>query len=117
MTAFPTLFDTMKPNREGSESPVRTAYSTTFRHPDRVPERTVCEKSVAVRTRWAVDSTLSSETVGALQYSNAGGRIRWRYADSSVRPLLRRADRMARPARVRMRRRKPCFLARRRLFG
>ena len=32
-------------------------------------------------------------------------------------PCARRAERMARPARVRMRRRKPCFLARRRLFG
>src|SRR3954452_14282501 len=38
-------------------------------------------------------------------------------ADSSVRPLPRRAERMARPARVRMRRRKPWVLARRRLFG
>ena len=34
-----------------------------------------------------------------------------------LRPLRRRADRMARPARVRMRRRKPCTLWRRRLFG
>src|ERR1700712_5821947 len=39
------------------------------------------------------------------------------YADSSVRPLRRRAARMDRPARVRMRSRKPCTLARRRLFG
>src|SRR5699024_7267703 len=38
-------------------------------------------------------------------------------AESSARPLARRAFRMARPARVRMRARKPCFLARRRLFG
>jgi hypothetical protein len=38
-------------------------------------------------------------------------------AESSERPLRRRADRMARPARVRMRRRKPWVLARRRLFG
>src|SRR6476659_4262111 len=38
-------------------------------------------------------------------------------AESSVRPLRRRAARMARPARVRMRRRKPWVLARRRLFG
>ena len=38
-------------------------------------------------------------------------------ADSSERPLWRRAARMARPARVRMRRRKPWVLARRRLFG
>jgi hypothetical protein len=33
------------------------------------------------------------------------------------RPLRLRAARMARPARVRMRSRKPCVLARRRLFG
>jgi hypothetical protein len=38
-------------------------------------------------------------------------------ADSSVRPLERRAARMARPARVRMRSRKPWVLARRLLFG
>ena len=38
-------------------------------------------------------------------------------ADSSLRPLRRRADRMARPARVRIRSRKPWVLARRRLFG
>jgi len=38
-------------------------------------------------------------------------------ADSSERPLRRRAARMARPARVRLRNRKPCVLARRRLFG
>jgi len=38
-------------------------------------------------------------------------------AESSERPLRRRAARMARPARVRMRRRKPWVLARRRLFG
>jgi len=34
-----------------------------------------------------------------------------------LRPLRRREARMARPARVRMRRRKPCVLCRRRLFG
>ena len=38
-------------------------------------------------------------------------------ADNSVRPLRRRAARMARPARVRMRNRNPWVLARRRLFG
>lgn len=40
-----------------------------------------------------------------------------RQADSSARPFRRRAARMARPARVLMRWRKPWFLARRRLFG
>jgi hypothetical protein len=38
-------------------------------------------------------------------------------AESRVRPLVRRAPRIERPARVRMRRRKPWVLARRRLFG
>ena len=38
-------------------------------------------------------------------------------ADRRSRPLARRADRMARPARVRMRSRKPWVFARRRLFG
>jgi hypothetical protein len=38
-------------------------------------------------------------------------------ADSFARPLRRRLARMARPARVRMRRRKPCLRARRRLLG
>jgi hypothetical protein len=38
-------------------------------------------------------------------------------AESSARPLRRRAERMARPARVRIRSRKPWVLARRRLFG
>ncbi len=38
-------------------------------------------------------------------------------ADSALRPLRRRAARIERPARVRIRSRKPCTLARRRLFG
>jgi hypothetical protein len=40
-----------------------------------------------------------------------------RHTERRVRPLLRRDEMMERPARVRMRRRKPCFLCRRRLFG
>lgn len=39
------------------------------------------------------------------------------YAASRWRPLPRRRWRRARPARVRMRLRKPCFLLRRRTFG
>lgn len=38
-------------------------------------------------------------------------------AEILLRPLARRADRMERPARVRIRRRKPCTLARRRVLG
>jgi len=48
---------------------------------------------------------------------HGAGRRRGSQAESSARPLRRRAARMARPARVRMRSRKPCVLARRRLFG
>jgi len=39
------------------------------------------------------------------------------YADRRARPLDRREERTARPARVRIRSRKPWVLARRRLFG
>ncbi len=48
-----------------------------------------------------------------------GGRQhdRRRQADSSARPLRRRAAMIARPARVLIRWRKPCVLARRRLLG
>ena len=42
---------------------------------------------------------------------------RFTQAESFSRPLRRRVARIERPARVRIRRRKPCFLARRRLFG
>jgi hypothetical protein len=38
-------------------------------------------------------------------------------AESLVRPFERRREMMARPARVRMRVRKPCVFDRRRLFG
>ena len=47
----------------------------------------------------------------------SGQHRRWCQAESSARPLRRRAARIARPARVRIRRRKPWVLARRRLFG
>ena len=45
------------------------------------------------------------------------GRSRQDQALSRSRPLRLRAARTARPARVRMRSRKPCVFARRRLFG
>ena len=45
------------------------------------------------------------------------GTSRPAQADSSLRPLRRRAAMIARPARVRIRSRKPCVFARRRLFG
>ena len=45
------------------------------------------------------------------------GIARGRQAESSPRPLRRRAERIARPARVRMRSRNPWVFARRRLLG
>src|SRR5262249_40457862 len=44
------------------------------------------------------------------------GRAR-SHTESFLRPLRRRAERTARPARVRIRTRKPCVRLRRRLFG
>jgi hypothetical protein len=97
-TAEPTVLDTTKPNfgAIGFESFLRyvTILSETVLRPVRMVDR----KSSAVFSR----------------FSRASKRI---YADSSVRPLRRRAARMARPARVFMRRRKPWVLARRRVFG
>ena len=57
------------------------------------------------------------EVGSAAHAVRSGQHRRWCQAESSARPLRRRAARIARPARVRMRRRKPWVLARRRLFG
>lgn len=48
---------------------------------------------------------------------HSGIPLKKTYAETFARPLPRRAERMARPARVRMRARKPCTFARRRLLG
>jgi len=77
--------------------------STRYEHPQRRPRRTASWKSAFARIRAGAGSITAPR--GAAQ------------AESSARPLRRRAERIARPARVRMRSRKPCVLARRRLFG
>lgn len=76
-------------------------WTTRWDVPARRPSRMAIRKSLDSRMRCAALSTGSAES----------------QAESSVRPLRRRAERMLRPARVRIRRRKPCTLARRRLFG
>jgi hypothetical protein len=43
--------------------------------------------------------------------------VKGAYAERRERPFARRAERTARPARVAIRARKPCFFARRRVFG
>ncbi len=58
---------------------------------------------------------------GSLRYGaggeKGGARVRAAQVASRLRPLRRRPAKMARPARVRIRRRKPCVLLRLRLFG
>ena len=71
--------------------------TTTVARPTRTPRRMVSGKSPDRRIRSGAGSTGQAE--------------------SSARPLRRRPARMARPARVRIRSRKPWVLARRRLFG
>lgn len=104
MTALPTLLPTTKPTRLGRSSRpgIRLACTTTTRADAlTLPRRRrTAEKSALERSRCCAGSTA------------ARGQ-----ADSSERPLRRRAARMARPARVLMRARKPWFLARRRLLG
>ena len=103
-TAPPTAFDTTKPTwaSDGAVS-LPTSLSrgrqctTTVVRPARTPPRIVRGKSPARRIRSGAGSTGQAE--------------------SSARPLRRRPARIARPARVRIRSRKPWVLARRRLFG
>ena len=100
VTAGPTARDTTKPARAGPGSPLEFRWTTRIGEPARLPDRTVSANSSRRRRRaWA------GSTGGAGQ------------ADRRLRPLARRAERIARPARVRIRRRKPWVLARRRLFG
>src|SRR5690606_22966209 len=71
----------------------------------------VCSSTSFTPANHALVIRTAGESIGSRKHRPTG------YADSSVRPLPRRAARIARPARVRIRARKPCFLARRRLFG
>ncbi len=112
-TAPPTARDTANPTRARLD---RLAGSVTVRglvtvrtSADRAtrrwpgPRRRASAKSVRRRSRESAGSTQISDPIGQ--------------AESLSRPLARRAPRIARPALVRMRSRKPCVLARRRLFG
>ncbi len=102
-TAPPTALDTTKPTR-GERTPVgsvEASDTTSSRPPARVPRgpRPAARNCAASRSRCRAASTPQPQ------------------ADSSARPLRRRPARMARPARVAIRARKPCVLARRRLLG
>ncbi len=133
-TADPQARLTTKPTRGGggagcadaaSSDPTagRARWTTSVAEPARRPRRVATAKSRRCRRREVAGSTItvlevSSAGSGRALVSMASGRqARGRQAASRSRPLRRRAARIARPARVRIRRRKPCVLCRRRLFG
>ena len=98
MTALPTDLLTISPTRGGSgQSSLDLTWRTSVGRAVRRPPRTAAVKSALRRIRWAAGST-----------GQAARR---------ARPLRRRDDRIERPARVRIRSRKPWVLARRRLLG
>src|SRR5690242_13062193 len=98
VTAGPTDLATTNPTLGGLLIALSTLadarWATTRTPPDRRPRRTAYRKSSAVVRRLLEDSTSGPRPQTA--------RL--------LRPLRRRADRIARPARVRIRRRNPCTL-------
>ena len=108
-TAGPTARLTVKPILGGSVTPSRTSRCpTSSGRPTLLPEPIAALNSVRRRIRAADGS------IGYHRRADDGS------ADQTLtraRPLRRRAASTARPARVRMRSRKPCVFARRRLFG
>ena len=100
-TALPMPLDTTKPTKT-RVSRTRSACRTKVGRLTRTPDRMVRWKSAERVIRAFLGST---------------GVVDWFQAESFVRPLRRRAATMARPARVRIRRRKPCVRLRRRLLG
>jgi hypothetical protein len=66
---------------------------------------------VADAARWRAART------ARIRRDDASDSTKPTYAVSVVRPLARRRRMIARPARVRIRARKPCLRFRRRLFG
>ncbi len=81
------------------------------------PQTTMGEDGAGSRTASSPDGcpnvVARAQAMGCAQHRTASTA----QADRRARPLRRRSPRIARPARVRIRRRKPCLRARRRLFG
>ena len=98
VTAGPTARPTTNPTLRSVASRATRAWSTRPAAPTRRPARVTEEKSARWCSRADRESTKTQ-------------------AERLARPLRRRDARIARPARVRIRSRKPCVLARRRLFG
>ena len=101
VTALPTALETTKPARDGGPG-FATACTTSVSRPTRTPPRTQARNSSEDVNRDVAGST---------------GRLGSGQPARRSRPLRRRAARIARPARVRMRRRKPWVRLRRRLLG
>jgi hypothetical protein len=101
VTALPTALETTKPARDGGPGLSR-ACTTSVSRPIRTPRRTQTRKSSEDVNRDVAGST---------------GRLGSCQPARRSRPFWRRAARIARPARVRMRRRKPWVRLRRRLLG
>jgi len=111
----PTALPTTNPTRAdsaGSGTAAGSRCTTSVPRPARRPSRTVRVKSCLPVNRAAGGSTTWPRVFVWIVIHAAVGQ-----AESSRRPLRRRAPMIARPARVRIRSRKPCVLARRRLFG
>ena len=120
--------------QEGWHEPAESAYDAM--PGDGIPDRLAHREGRPGRCRCSCFAHLDVDDDGtsarAAAMTNGAGDIRARVeaitrgqhvgppcsqADRRVRPLPRRAARMARPARVRMRVLKPCVRARRRLLG
>ena len=103
-TALPTVLDTTKPTRGGrpARASVVLPWTTMSREPALAPAG---DRSVAVKSALALRRCCAGSTAGGPQ------------AESLVRPLLRRWAMIDRPARVRIRWRKPWVFARRRVLG
>lgn len=118
-TELPTPRPTTSPTRvtAGSLESHKggTRWTTSVRRALRRPVLRAVAKSPDRRRRCragSIEGVRRTESAARTQVMRAG-----RQADSSRRPLRRRPVMMARPARVRMRRRNPWVLARRRLLG
>lgn len=97
---MPTALLTTNPAFTSACGAPRNACTTSVRPPAFLPRRRTVRKSSLRRSRAVAGSTVGRD-----------------HAVSFARPLPRRADTIARPARVRIRRRNPCLRARRRLLG
>lgn len=129
-TAFPTALETMNPQRHCagdsgaaacSGSPaLSSTEQTTVGLPARAPRRTTAEKSFDAVIRLLLASMLSSaqdRKCPPPASAGTGSSCSDSQAESDLRPLPRRAEMIERPARVRIRARKPCLRLRRRLLG